>query len=137
AGAPGSARAARRPRAPSIPRCRGAAVDHHHALFALARSSVAEVEALWLVEVELDGRDGLLVPPTVAYLQVELWCVTLVPQRQAHVVDPQAEDLLGAQGGPQRSGDLLEDLVRSAEDVGVVEADLPHALQPGEHPRSL
>ncbi len=48
-------------------------MDHHAPLLRAVRVDVGEVESLGLVEVELDGGDGLLVPATVADLQVGLW----------------------------------------------------------------
>src|SRR5215218_7503976 len=52
-----------------------AAVDHHHALAPAVCVVVGEVEALRLVEVDLHGRDGLLVTSGVDDLDVELGTV--------------------------------------------------------------
>jgi hypothetical protein len=53
----------------------GAAVDHHHRLPRPVGGVVGEVEALRLVEVQLHGGDGLLVPAPGADLQVQLRAV--------------------------------------------------------------
>jgi hypothetical protein len=61
----------------------------------------------------------------------------VVAQRESHVVDRQLQDALSTDGAAQRSDDLVDNLIRTAEHVSVVEVDLPHPLQAGQHTRSF
>ncbi len=152
----------------------GAAVDHHDPLPLPRGGDIGQVEAFGLVEVELHGREGLLVAPGVEHLHVDLGSVErglarlrvpgqpgrrrdvvehraqrllrlgplrglaepaagVVPAGQAQVGHLDAQGLEHLQHGDDGGAHLRPDLVGTAEHVRVVEIDLPHAAQPGEH----
>lgn len=56
-------------------------------------------------------------------------CRGVVSRRQSDVIDGKPQDFLSTQCCPQPKFSFVEDPVRSAEDVSVVEVDLPDATQ--------
>jgi hypothetical protein len=81
-------------------------VDHHRLVPGLVRAGVAQAEPLWLVEVELHGRQGGLPAVGVGDLYVDL--------------------------RPVERG-LARDLVEGAEHVGVVELDGSYPGEPAQN----
>ena len=82
-----------------------------------------DARARRLVEVGRLSRGDPRVADTLAQLERGGWYERSLSLRACH--------------GSRDVGRLLRGLVGTAEHVGVVEMDLPHAAQPGHHSRPL